>query len=140
MRTVSKLLGTVALALAEEDGNGKSSGTRGNVHGCPASEVQTAHLVRPAKADVPCPVSDGAVDDGDKGKGEDQDGPETSTISEGTACDDNGDASEHHLVDAVKELRNSSSAGGCIDVDAHQSEVVQVLHDDEKQFKLKYEE
>lgn len=127
VRAVSKLLGAVALTFAKEDGDGKSSGTGGDVDGCTTSKVKTAHLVGPAKTNVPCPVGDGAVDDGDEGESKDQDGSKTGTISESTTSDDYRDAGKHHLVDAVEKLRNRSTTARWLHVDTDQTEVVQIL-------------
>lgn len=127
VRTVSQLFGTVAITSAEEDRDGEGSGTGRDVHGCTSCEIETTHNVGPTETDVPSPVGDGVVDDGSPAEGEDEDGTETGTISEGTTSDDDGDSGKHQLVDAVEKLRDESTAGRRLHVDTDETEVVQVL-------------
>lgn len=69
----------IAGTLAEHDGEGEGGGTRRDVDGGTASEVETAKLERPTVR-VPRPVGDGVVHDGGPDEDEDDAGQDAGAI------------------------------------------------------------
>ncbi|KAI3476989.1 hypothetical protein L1887_61419 [Cichorium endivia] len=130
VRAVRQLLRAVTLALAQEDRDGERSRAGRDVHGRTTSKVKTTHHVGPAKTDVPGPVGDRVVDDRRPAERKDHHGPQARTVGKRTARDDHRDGGEHHLVDAVQQLRQHRASGRGTNVHAHQTKVVQTYADE----------
>lgn len=81
MRFIRKPLRPVAPPFAEVDGDREGSGSRGDMHGGTAGEVEPAEDEGPAVG-VPCPACDGVVDECGPEEDEDKDRPDAGVFGE----------------------------------------------------------
>lgn len=140
MWLVSKALSAVTAALAKVDREGEGGGTRRDVDGSSSSEVETTQNEGPTIG-VPCPASNGIIDNGCPYEDEDKERAETTAFGDGTNGDhgpmrtdltrederegtvDVRDASEHALVDAEHKGRELVRAHGGLIKDALEAKV-----------------
>lgn len=104
----------VAGALAQHEGVGEGSSTRGDVHRRAAGEVEAAHEKRPAVG-VPGPVGNGVVDDRRPDEDEDDGGQHATAVRGGTngksgsgeqtECQ-RGDRNPRHIITGARRLRD----------------------------------
>ena len=84
---VCETLSAVSATGAEVDGDGKSGGTRGDVHGSSSSEIETTHDVGPSLG-VPGPARNRIVDESGPEEDEDNHGSESTALRDGTDGED----------------------------------------------------
>lgn len=109
MWLVGETLGSIATAFAKVDGDSEGGGSGGDVDGRSTSEIETAKDEGPAIA-VPCPAGDGVIHKGRPDEDEDHHWAEFSSLGDGTNGEHRGDGSEHELVDAEDDRRETAGA------------------------------
>lgn len=125
MRLVREAVGSVSSPLSEVNADCECSGTRGDVNGCSASKVETAHDEGPTVG-VPGPAGDRVVYDGRPDEDEYEGWAESCALSDGTESEHGGDGGEHELEDAECDGGNASGSNGGLLKDTLQAEIFQV--------------
>lgn len=115
----------VAVALAQHDGVGECGGTRGNVDGGTAGEVEPTEFKGPAVG-IPGPVGDGVVDDGSPDEDKDEGGQHTATVGDGADSEGGRNSGEHALVQTEEQVGYLGAADAGLAQHLHEAEVGEV--------------
>lgn len=95
--------------LAKNEGVCESSPTRSDMDRTTTSEIKRGEIVEPAVG-IPCPASDGAVDDGAPEEGENKRRYNTATLERSTDHDLDGASGEEQLVQTEDDFRDVDRA------------------------------
>lgn len=93
MGLIRQPLGAPPLPLSKIDGDGETSGSRGDVHGRASGEIEATGDEDPAVR-VPCPAGDGVVDECGPDEYEDEEGPEARAFCYGADGEDRAVSSD----------------------------------------------
>lgn len=96
MRLVGQSFGPISSPLAQVESDSKRSRTRGDVDGGTSSIVECSEDEGPTLG-VPGPTGDRAVDDGEPDEHEEDDSGESTSFSEASTGEGDGDTGEHVL-------------------------------------------